>query len=90
MIVATKQHEVFSVNLSTYRVLSQKCFFPVLAFHQEAILFFFSFGETEWKTKATVRQVNVYVHMAQVSTHLSIGANLHEGLGKLEITVNRV
>lgn len=38
-MVATKQHKVFSLNLSAYRDLNQKCLFvfPILAFLQEAI-----------------------------------------------------
>lgn len=51
-MVATKQHEVFSANLSTYRDLNQKWYFLYLHSIRKQLK---KIGETEWERKATGR-----------------------------------
>lgn len=83
-MIATKQHEVFSVNLSIYRDLNKIWYFLYLQSNRKQLK-----KNLVRLEKKSNREVNVYVQMMQVSTHSRLGANLHERLRKVEITVNR-
>lgn len=85
VMVATKQHEVFSINLSTYRDLNQKWYFLYLHSIRKQLNYFFW---RDWVERKSNREINVYLQMMQVSTDSNVGANLHVGLRKLEITVS--